>query len=357
MSQSTPQLISIEGNIGSGKSTLIEKLRTAYKDYSNICFLQEPVDIWNTITDKEGNTMLSKFYTDAKKYSFAFQMMAYISRLSLLKNALKENYDIIVVERSMFTDKMVFAKMLYEDGNIEDVEYQIYNKWFHHFIEELPPIHVIYVKTTPEVAFERVVKRSRTGEIIPLEYLINCHKYHENWLNIYDNSMITIDGNTNIDQQPEMMEVWLKRCAIFMDTQCIMETHTTHHTLMFDGGSRGNPGICGSGFVIYDGDTLVWQGYKKVSENNTNNYAEYMGIILGLEMACEKEITYLHIKGDSLLVINQLLGKWKLKSDHLKPLYKRAKTLLANIKMVTISHVKREQNQIADKLANKAMDE
>lgn len=95
----------------------------------------------------------------------------------------------------------------------------------------------------------------------------------------------------------------------------------THYTLMFDGGSRGNPGICGSGFVIYNGESEVWQGYKKVSEKNTNNYAEYMGVILGLAFAIDKKIEYLHVKGDSLLVINQLLGKWKVNSNNLKPLY------------------------------------
>lgn len=352
-----PKLISIEGNIGSGKSTLVEALREKFKDQYNICFLQEPVDIWDTIKDKEGNTILSKFYSDPKKYSFAFQMMAYISRLSLLKNAMKKNYDIIIIERSMFTDKMVFAKMLYDNGNIEEVEYQIYNKWFDNFIEELPEIHIIYVKTTPAIALDRVKKRARNGEIIPTEYLENCHKYHENWIDAYDKSMITIDGTVDIDNTPDIMNIWLERCAIFIDIQCIMDTEQPHYTLMFDGGSRGNPGVCGSGFIIYDEDTPVWQGYKKVSENNTNNYAEYMGVILGLEEAYKNKIEFLHIKGDSLLVINQLLGKWKITSDNLKPLYEIAKSLLSKIKIVKISHVKRDKNVAADKLANKAMDE
>lgn len=136
-----------------------------------------------------------------------------------------------------------------------------------------------------------------------------------------------------------------------------MENLDIHYTLMFDGGSRGNPGVCGSGFVIYKGQEICWEGCKKVSENNTNNYAEYMGIILGMAFAIEKNIQYLHIKGDSLLVINQLLGKWKVNSDNIKPLYNKAKELLAHFKVVTINHVKREQNKYADKLANKAMDD
>ena len=130
-----------------------------------------------------------------------------------------------------------------------------------------------------------------------------------------------------------------------------------HYTLMFDGGSRGNPGLCGCGYAILKDDVVVWEGYKKVSDNNTNNFAEYMGIILGLELAVENNIQTLHIKGDSLLVINQLVGKWKVNSSNLKPLYIAAKALLDKINMVTLGHVKRDKNKIAEKLANKAMDE
>ena len=165
------RIISIEGNIGSGKSTLVESLRKNNAGNEKILFLQEPLDIWNTVKDKDGNTMLVKFYENTKKYSFAFQMMAYISRLSLIKNAIKENYDIIVVERSMFTDKMVFAKMLYDDGNIEEVEYQIYNMWFNDFIQDLPDIDVIYVKTDPAIASDRVKKRGRRVNLFQLSIL------------------------------------------------------------------------------------------------------------------------------------------------------------------------------------------
>ena len=215
------KIISIEGNIGSGKSTLVEELRKKFGNNEKVCFLQEPVDIWNTIKDKEGNTMITKFYADTKKYSFAFQMMAYISRLSLLREAINKHYDIIVVERSMFTDKMVFAKMLYDDGNIEEVEYQIYNKWFEEFITELPPIDIIYVNTAPETAFSRVKKRGREGETIPLEYLQNCHKYHESWLTSENSTFrnkITIQGDIDIEKDPDMLKIWLIRCGNFMNS-------------------------------------------------------------------------------------------------------------------------------------------
>ena len=103
-------IISIEGNIGSGKSTLVDYLKNNYTD-KNIVYLQEPVDEWNNIKDENNITILEKFYANQTKYSFAFQMMAYISRLDLLRNSIKNNPNsIIITERSLFTDKYVFAK-------------------------------------------------------------------------------------------------------------------------------------------------------------------------------------------------------------------------------------------------------
>jgi deoxyadenosine/deoxycytidine kinase len=78
------KIVSIEGNIGSGKSTLLENLRKQYANHTHIIFLPEPVDDWEKIKDNEGNTMLKKFYANQEKYSFAFQIMAYISRLKIL---------------------------------------------------------------------------------------------------------------------------------------------------------------------------------------------------------------------------------------------------------------------------------
>ena len=105
-------IISIEGNIGSGKSTLLSKLQEEFKDNKNIVFLKEPVDEWETIRDENGITMLEKFYENQENYSFPFQMMAFISRLSLLKDSIKKNPGaIFITERSLYTDKMVFAKL------------------------------------------------------------------------------------------------------------------------------------------------------------------------------------------------------------------------------------------------------
>jgi deoxyadenosine/deoxycytidine kinase len=87
MARIQPTYLSIEGNIGSGKSTLLNNLKKAFKNDSKVVFLKEPVDEWEAIQDEKGNTMLEKFYGNQKKYSFSFQMMAYISRLATFKKA------------------------------------------------------------------------------------------------------------------------------------------------------------------------------------------------------------------------------------------------------------------------------
>jgi deoxyadenosine/deoxycytidine kinase len=217
------KIISIEGNIGSGKSTLLENLKTHYKDNANIIFLREPVDDWAQIKDANGNNMLQIFYADQEKYSFAFQMMAYISRLAILRDAVRINQNqkiIIITERSLYTDKYVFAKMLYDQGKIEDVNFQIYNKWFNEFANDYPINDVIYVNTKPTNCYNRVHKRARPGEeIIPLSYLSDCHNYHETFLKGIDGmecNKLELDGNVDIYENPIIIQEWVKQIDSFI---------------------------------------------------------------------------------------------------------------------------------------------
>ena len=210
------QIISIEGNIGSGKSTLLERLKKEYADNKEVVFLDEPVSCWNTITDKDGVTMLEKFYSDQDRYSFPFQMMAYISRLAVMKDAIKSNPGkVFVTERCLYTDKYVFAKMLFDSGKIEDVNYQIYNKWFDTFTDEFTIKKIVYVYTNPTVAHKRTQIRNRNGESsISLEYLQGCHTYHNNMMtemDKYGTDIIPLDGNIDIYENPEELNMWLSK--------------------------------------------------------------------------------------------------------------------------------------------------
>jgi len=202
-------IISVQGNIGSGKSTLLTNLKRLLGGNQRICYLQEPVDEWKDIRDTEGKSILELFYKDQDAYAFQFQMMAYISRLALLKRALESNYDVIVTERSLATDKHVFCQMLYDNKKIKDVEFQIYNKWFDEFQRDFPDENMVYIQTDPSVAYERVGVRSREGESIPLEYLAECHDYHESWIRSFPKSnVLTLNGNQDINKDPEVMASW-----------------------------------------------------------------------------------------------------------------------------------------------------
>ena len=217
-SSKLPKIFSIDGNIGSGKSRLVNELKNYYKDNNKICFLQEPVEVWENIKDINGNNILVNYYRDQKKYAFSFQMMAYISRLSLLNRAIKSNlYEIIITERSIETDKMIFAKMLYDLTIIEDIEYKIYNMWFKEFIEDLPKFKYIYVRTTPQICKERITKRNRLGENINIDYLEKCHSYHEEWLNLDVETILIIDGCKDYTIYKDITNEWIEAINKFIN--------------------------------------------------------------------------------------------------------------------------------------------
>lgn len=217
------EIFSIEGNIGSGKSTLFEELKNVYSCIPNIVFLEEPVSEWEKIKNKRGEPMLQLFYRDPKKYSFSFQMMAFISRLAILKKTIESNKGkkiIIITERSLYTDKHVFARMLYDKHNMEDVEHQIYLNWFDTFVNEYPVDNVIYIKTSPKKCHERINKRARVGEgVIPLQYLEECHMYHENFLDktvgIKANQLL-LNGNVDIFQNTDVLNGWIRQIDAFI---------------------------------------------------------------------------------------------------------------------------------------------
>jgi deoxyadenosine/deoxycytidine kinase len=115
------KLVSLDGNIGSGKSTTWNLLKEAYKTRDDVHFVEEPVDSWRHVKDAAGVPILTNFYKDKKAFAFRFQMMAYISRLALLRQTVRETPGcrVIITERSVETDRNIFARMLYDSGDIE----------------------------------------------------------------------------------------------------------------------------------------------------------------------------------------------------------------------------------------------
>ena len=129
------------------------------------------------------------------------------------------------------------------------------------------------------------------------------------------------------------------------------------YVLMFDGGSRGNPGLCGAGAVIYIEGMETWTESKVVSLNGTNNYAEYSALNIGLKELSRMGVEQATVFGDSQLIINQMTGKASVRTPSLLPLFLEASALVREIGVIDFQHVKRNMNERADELANIAMDD
>jgi probable phosphoglycerate mutase len=129
------------------------------------------------------------------------------------------------------------------------------------------------------------------------------------------------------------------------------------YTAYIDGGARGNPGPAGWGAVIQNpaGETVA--ELMGALPHATNNVAEYHGLLAALDWCVEQGAKIVAIRSDSLLLVQQMRGVYKVKNDGLKPLHGRARLLAHKIGRVTFDHVPREKNKDADRLANQAMDE
>jgi len=130
----------------------------------------------------------------------------------------------------------------------------------------------------------------------------------------------------------------------------------TFHTLYFDGCCKGNPGPGGAGAVLYDAKgSEIWSHSVYVGEKTTNNVAEYTGLLIGLQEAKKREISHLSVKGDSLLVIKQMRGEYKVNSENIKGLFLQAKELEKQFTSIEFNHVYRKDNSRADALSNEGL--
>jgi len=132
----------------------------------------------------------------------------------------------------------------------------------------------------------------------------------------------------------------------------------TSLAVYIDGGSRGNPGSSGGGFAVFQNGKVIEKGSEYFGEK-TNNQAEYMALGLALRKVHEKygdgdlEVNCFM---DSQLAVEQMNGNYKVKNENLRPLFQEARRIADKFKSFTISHVPREENALADNLANQAMD-
>jgi deoxyadenosine/deoxycytidine kinase len=207
-----PFIVSVEGNIGSGKTTLIGHLEELWGADKRYVFLREPLDVWTQIQDREtSKNVLQKMYKYPTKYGFSFQVMAYMTFHKRLVEAFEtcDANTVIVCERSMESSRHIFCKMMRDNGAIDDIHYQILTM-FYEQTELIPVDAVIYLDTEISTNADRITKRGRVGEQgITLDYLEKCRDCHEAWLRemrtLQDKPILRLDAS--LKQEEHVTEI------------------------------------------------------------------------------------------------------------------------------------------------------
>lgn len=225
-------IVSVEGNIGVGKSTFIELLRNKWgqTNMGSCEIVFEPVDMWIGLTNTDGKNILQSFYEDIPRWAYSFQNLACITRMMKIENAIiSSSAPFIFLDRSLGTDKNVFEAMLHDDGKINQMEHSMYNLWcdfYDKYVRSLDDQIYIYLRASPAKCSERIKKRGRVEEdSIPMEYLENLNKYHDAWLLSPDikSKVIVIDCEQEFESDPIIQSQMINQIVEFFK-------HTHTHT-------------------------------------------------------------------------------------------------------------------------------
>lgn len=211
-----PIIISLDGNIGAGKSTLLAEIR---KHIHDIHLVDEPVGQWTALKNNEGVSLLELFYKDKRRWAYTFQNCAILTRLKNIKDAVEgldptlKHPQVILTERSVLTDKYVFAEMLRDTGLIDMLEWDLYDNWFNIFSRQYPVNGIIYLSTSSVTSKDRIQIRNRHGEEnIDLEYLESLDRQHKKWIENTNIPVLTLSTEPG-----ESVEMNLQKIKEFIE--------------------------------------------------------------------------------------------------------------------------------------------
>mmetsp|Transcript_26899 Transcript_26899/g.62419 ORF Transcript_26899/g.62419 Transcript_26899/m.62419 type:complete len:427 (+) Transcript_26899:1-1281(+) len=246
--------IALEGNIAAGKSTLLKLL----EDDVDYVAVPEPLSKWQQVTGEEdgeasgatgcqGGNLLDLFYKDPKRWGYTFQTYAFLSRMMAQLQSPQAQLEgrqsrasieansssVVFYERSVFSDRYIFAENCAETGLFNKVEWGIYQDWHAWLLgafEDLKLDGIVYLRTTPDTCLHRLKKRARSEEAgVPLDYLQQIHGRHERWLKdrpadfvpapqVANTPVLTLDCDTDMVLHPEMKDQLREQVRAFIAT-------------------------------------------------------------------------------------------------------------------------------------------
>lgn len=227
-----PIRISIEGNIATGKSTFIKILESAGDDWE---ITPEPVANWTKIdkndgTNASGGNLLKLFYEDPKRWAYTFQSYALLSRMRLVRRPCLTHITGRFAERSIHSDRYIFARNCFETGLMTETEWAIYQDWSSYLLDSLGELQLdgfIYLRCDPDICASRMSKRGRPEEkAVTVEYLKQLHEKHENWLHkkdfhcesiMEDIPVLEIDCNKEFESDESRWAPMLDEVRSFVD--------------------------------------------------------------------------------------------------------------------------------------------
>jgi deoxyadenosine/deoxycytidine kinase len=200
------KVITIEGNIGTGKSTLLDALKGVSLHVPHVV-VPENIHDWVKPICGDQN-LFDKFYKDPERFAFMFQSYLLASKSKYLAETMRsvEPGTLLICERSMYTDINVFARTLFDNKHMTDVEYHVY-KETHDTIVKLLDVDVcghVYLRSSPDVCMHRIAKRARKSEErIRMPYIQQLHNAHERWLMCRpDVTTLVVDADCDHDENP-----------------------------------------------------------------------------------------------------------------------------------------------------------
>lgn len=237
-----PRRLSIEGNIAVGKSTFVKLLTKTYPEWD---VATEPVATWQNVqaagtqkacTSPNLGNLLDMMYQNPTRWSYTFQTFSFMSRLKVQlepfpEKLLEAEKAVRIFERSVYSDRYIFAKNLFENGSLSDVEWHIYQDGHSFLLQEFASrlrLHgFVYLQAAPQVCLKRLRRRAREEERgIELAYLEQLHDQHEAWLvhkttplhseALLNVPVLVLDVNDDFSEEVTRQEELMKRVNTFV---------------------------------------------------------------------------------------------------------------------------------------------